>query len=42
MMKSKEAKTPLKSVLKKTISLKGANEHVNIEISKNDKEGTGD
>ena len=41
MMKSKEAKTPLKSVLKKTISLKGANERANIEILKNDKEGAG-
>ena len=42
MMKSKEAKTPLKSALKKTISLKGANERANIEILKNDKEGAGD
>ena len=37
MMKSKEAKTPLKSTLRKTISLKGANERANIEIPKNDK-----
>ena len=42
MMKSKEAKTPLKSTLRKTISLKGANGHANIEILKNDKEGAGD
>ena len=42
MMKSKEAKAPLKSALKKTISLKGANERANIEILKNDKEGAGD
>ena len=42
MMKSKEAKTPLKSTLRKTISLKGANERANIEIPKNDKEGAGD
>ena len=41
MMKSKEAKTPLKSALRKTISLKGANERANIEILKNDKEGAG-
>lgn len=41
MMKSKEAKTPLKSTLRKTISLKGANERANIEILKNDKEGAG-
>ena len=40
MMKSKEA-TPPKSALKKTISLKGANERANIEILKNDKEGAG-
>ena len=42
MMKSKEAKAPLKSTLKKTISLKGANERTNIEILKKDKEGAGD
>ena len=42
MMKSKEAKAPLKSALKKTISLKGANERTNIEILKKDKEGAGD
>ena len=42
MMKTKEAKTPLKSTLRKTISLKGANERANIEILKNDKEGAGD
>jgi|GEM_PF-564312 hypothetical protein len=42
MIKSKEAKAPLKSALKKTISLKGANERANIEILKNDKEGAGD
>lgn len=42
MMKSKEAKAPLKSALKKTISLKGANERTNIEILKNDKEDAGD
>ena len=42
MIKSKEAKTPLKSALKKTISLKGTNERANIEILKNDKEGAGD
>ena len=42
MIKSKEARAPLKSALKKTISLKGANEHANIEILKNDKEGAGD
>lgn len=42
MMKSKEAKAPPKSALKKTISLKGANERANIEILKNDKEGAGD
>ena len=42
MMKSKEAKAPLKSALKKTISLKGANERANIENLKNDKEGAGD
>ena len=42
MMKSKEAKAPLKSALKKTISLKSANERANIEILKNDKECTGD
>ena len=42
MIKSKEAKAPLKSALKKTISLKGANERTNIEILKKDKEGAGD
>ncbi|WP_291935897.1 hypothetical protein [Campylobacter sp.] len=42
MTKSKEAKAPLKSALKKTISLKGANERTNIEILKKDKEGAGD
>lgn len=41
MMKSKEAKTPLKSVLKKTISLKGANERANIEIPKKRQRGRG-
>lgn len=42
MIKSKEAKAPLKSALKKTISLKGASKRANIEILKNDKEGAGD
>lgn len=42
MIKSKEAKAPPKSALKKTISLKGASKRANIEILKNDKEGAGD
>ena len=42
MMKSKEARAPLKSALKKTINLKGASKRANIEILKNDKEDAGD
>ena len=42
MIKSKEAKAPLKSALKKTISLKGTSKRANIEILKNDKEDAGD